>query len=97
LKNWKMKPILSAHERARAIVERRERLPVDRHFAVCRAVERAHQVQQRRFAGPGGADDRNHLAAADPQVDAGERSNLAAAVVRFRDARQFNHPGPPGL
>ena len=75
LKNWKMKPILSRRiARPLVVVERRrEPAPSIALRPVVGLIERAHHVQQRRLAGPRGADDRHHFAALDLEVDGSRR------------------------
>ena len=63
LKNWKMNPILSRRTRVSSSSDSAgERLAVDADLAGGRAIEAADEVEQRRLAGAGRADDRDHLA-----------------------------------
>src|SRR6266542_815260 len=70
---------------AREVVVREsvQRLAVNRNLAGGGAVETADQVEQRRFARTGGADDRDHLAARDVQIHAFERNDFAFALELF--------------
>ena len=59
---------------------------VDGHLAGGRAVERAHDLQQRRLARARRPEDRDELAGRDLEVDAAQRAH--AAGVLLRDAAQ---------
>ena len=87
-----MKPILSRRTRVSpSSVERGERLAVDFDFAFGGAVEAADQVQQRRFAGAGRADDGHHFAAGDVEIQALQRRHLTLARKLFGDAAEMDH------
>src|SRR5258708_18679729 len=46
----------------------RSRLAVDAHLTRGRPVEPSHQIQERRFPGPRGTDDRDHFATSDREA-----------------------------
>ena len=88
LKNWKMKPILSRRTRVSASSDKiAERLAVDADLPGGRAIEAADEIEERGFAGAGGADDRDHLAARDGQADRVEGDDVALAGELLGDAR----------
>src|SRR5262249_15265246 len=58
--------------------------PGDAHGSGARAIERSHQVQERRLARTGRSDDRGELTASDAQVDAGERGHGGRGLVPLR-------------
>src|SRR4051812_40295407 len=62
------------------------------HAAGGGAIEAAEKVQERRFAGTRGADDRHHLAARDGQGNRIEGGNAALPFEGFRHAVELNHP-----
>ena len=67
--------------------------PVEMHFAGGRGVERAQQVQERALARAALADDRQELAAADFEIDAGQHGNLdrpLAIVLLQADRGEFD-------
>ena len=72
-----------AQRREVAVPERRHIEPVDLDVAGARAIERADDVEHRRFARPGRSDDRDELAAADLEADIAQRED--AARERARD------------
>ena len=59
---------------------------VDGHLARGRAVERAHDLQQRRLARARRPEDRDELAGRDLEVDAAQRVHVAGVLLR--DAAQ---------
>ncbi len=64
----------------------------DAHFAGGRLVEPAEQLQQRRLAGAGRADDRDAIALRDPELDAAQHFDLAADVrERLHEAERLEH------
>ena len=60
-------------------------LAVDADLARGGTIQAADQIEERRLSGAGGADDGDHLAARDVQIDGFERSDLALAVVELGD------------
>ena len=73
-----------------------ERFAVDADLAGGRAIEAADQVEQRRLAGAGRPDDRDHLAARDRQRDVVERDDVALAFELFGDVVEVNDGGSGG-
>ena len=69
-------------------------LAVDADLAGAGTIEPADQIEERGFAGAGGPDDGDHLAARDLEIDRFERGHLALAVVDLGDTGEGNHPGP---
>ena len=59
---------------------RRERFPAAEHLAGRRMVEPGEDAHQRRLAGPVLAEDRQHLAGADVEVDVTQRLHLTEAA-----------------
>jgi hypothetical protein len=55
---------------------------VDGDLAGRRAVERAHDLQQRRLAGARRAEDRDELAGGDLEVDAAQGVHVAGVLLR---------------
>jgi hypothetical protein len=72
-----------------------------RNAARRRPVERAEQMQQRALSRAARADDRDHLAPGDLQIDGVEHDDLAAVAtdVRLRQRLGLQHahlaPSPP--
>ena len=73
------------------IGERGDGLAVDADFAGGGAVEAADQVEEGGLSGAGGADDGDHFAAGDVEVDGIEGDDLSLAVEMFGDGGQGNH------
>ena len=67
---------------ARHVGGRSRVAPVDPDVANGRAVERAHDLQQRGLARSGRADDRHKLAGMDAEVDSAQRLDAAGIVLR---------------
>ena len=65
--------------------------PVTRTVPELGPVERAHQVQQRRLAGAGRADDREQLAAMDAEADAVERDHRRLGAVGLAHVVELEH------
>ena len=87
---WNTKPIRRARSADTARSESADDVvPVDPDRPGRRPVQRADQVQQRRLAGPGRADDGDQLAVPDAQVDLAQRDH--AARVGPAHAGQFDH------
>src|SRR5450755_1843787 len=76
----------------RVVGEPGDGLAVDADLASGRAVQAADQIEERGLAGAGGADDGNHLAARDLEIDRFERGDLALAVIDLGDACERYHP-----
>ena len=66
-------------------------MAIDANVAGGGAVESADQVEKRGLSGTGRADDGNHFAASDVEVDGLERGDLAFAVVELGDPGKRNH------
>ena len=89
---WKTKPIRCARSAGQlALAQRRDVLAAPPARAARRPLERAHDVQQRRLAGAGRADDRDQLARAHGERDAAE--DVDRARVRLAHAGQLEDGG----
>ena len=78
----------------RGLVERAEIDAVDRHAALVGVVEPGEDVEQRRFADPGFADDRDQFARADLQIEMrGTAARPRHRLCKTRQAEQaiVNH------
>src|SRR4029077_15503524 len=71
-----------AQRRECALGRGRDVLARDAHHAAARALERAHDVQQRRLARARGPDDRAELALVEREAHASERVHLAGVLLR---------------
>ena len=69
-----------------------QQLSVDLHGAGARPIEPANQVQKRRLARPGGADNRHHLATRNRQADVVECGDAAFPLEGLRHPVELNHP-----
>src|SRR5207245_7568962 len=74
-----------------------ERRAVDAHVTGARTIEPADEIQERRLAGAGWTDDRDHLAARDREGDGVERDDVAFAGELLGDVAQFDHRGCGGV
>src|SRR5262249_56725656 len=63
----------------------------DANRSRARPVERDHDVQQRRLARPGGANDREQLAGVHPEADPGEGDDRRVRAVRLRHLLELEH------
>jgi hypothetical protein len=63
----------------------------DADLATRRSIERTHDVEQGRLAGPGRSDDADKLAAVDREVDIDERVDGWLPRVAFAHAGQLDH------
>ena len=70
-------------------VHPRQLFAVEEDRAGGRQIERAEDLQQRRLADAGRADDRDHLARGELEIDGGQHLELDAAVLV--DLRQVSH------
>ncbi len=68
-----------------------DRLAVDADLTGGGPVETADEVEEGRFAGAGGADDGDHLAPFDVEIDGIEGHYFAFAVEMFGDAGEGDH------
>jgi hypothetical protein len=85
------------------VVERREVVAVDDHVAFVHGFEPRDDVQQRGFADPRRADDRDPFAAIDVQRHVVQHATRDRATKGLADAAQFDHAAsirsatrPPG-
>ena len=87
-KAWNTKPIvLAAQQRERVVVERRElAVPRRRRVPASGALEPGDEVEQRRLADAGLAEDRDQLAGRDRERDVVEHDARARTRERLRDA-----------
>ena len=74
--------------------------PGDAHASGRRALERSHQMEQRRLPGAGRADDRDEFARGDAEADALQRRHRRIGAVCLRDvlerrASASRRPAPP--
>ena len=88
-----MKPILSRRTSVRASSDSLgERFASDLNVTRCGPIQPSDEVQERRLAGAGWADDRHHLASRNRQADVVERDNPVLALEALRDPVELNHP-----
>src|SRR6187431_2980319 len=69
-------------------------MTVDDHLTRRRLVERAHEIQHRRLARSGGADDGDELALGDVEIDRVQHRDVASAVIPLAHALELNHEWP---
>src|SRR2546430_7332986 len=82
-----------AEVRLRVVVEGREPLARDPHFAEGEVIDAREAIQEGRLAAAGGAHDRDHLALPDVHVQAAEGVDLdAAAAVRLHELARNDDP-----
>src|SRR5260221_10209449 len=62
--------------------------PVEDHPARIRLIEPAHQVEERRLAGPVRADDRKHAATRDGERNVANRLHAAEPLVQACAAKE---------
>ena len=86
--------LVAPHARQLIVGQAGERFAVDADLAGGRAVEAADQIEQRRLAGAGRADDRDHLAARDGEADGVERDDVAFAGELLGDVVERDHEWP---
>ena len=79
-----------AHRGQLDVVELVQLTAVEQHLPAVRAVERAHDVQQRALARTGRSDDRDRFAASDFQRDLAQYWNRTVARRRFVTLRHVD-------
>src|SRR5262245_3642719 len=83
--------LVPAETRPFGIPHRGDVASIDSYRTGRRSIQRAHQIQQRRFARPGGSDDGYNLAAIDAESDIVESDGVSQSLVMLRNAVELDH------
>ena len=84
--------LVAADPRQLLLVQIGQRISVDLHMAFRRAVEAAHHVEERRFAGAGRPQNRQIFTTADIEIDSAQRMDFFRAHrIDFRHAARLHN------